>query len=155
VTYILQKLRTPKPDFDQWYEPVQQAMKGDPLLKWFHTLRAILLKEGLPEMRVDLFLVQAPETPIAHVALGEDQFGIWISGASTGVIPSGQFVNRENMTSRNLRPVAVPGLPLPSSHLGTVLVDPTMVDLCHLYLIYLNERIVEPALQRFGGSGVQ
>lgn len=150
VTFIVQKLRSQEPDFDEWYLPIQEEMKGDPLLRWFHDLRTALLKEGLPEMRADLYLARDFAAPIAHVALGEDQFGIWVVGPATDVIPNGTFVPREDMTSRNLRAVAIPGLPLPSSHLGENLADHKVIDLCHLYLIYLNERIVEPALGRWG-----
>jgi hypothetical protein len=46
TTQALQNLRSVNSDFDAWYEPIRNEMKGDPLMKYFWDLRSRILKEG-------------------------------------------------------------------------------------------------------------
>lgn len=48
VTFVLQNLKTPAGEvsFNEWYEPIQDMMKADVLMKYFVTLRNEILKEG-------------------------------------------------------------------------------------------------------------
>jgi hypothetical protein len=46
VTFVLQNLRSVVPDFDRWYEPQQQALKDDPLMRYFVEARNELEKQG-------------------------------------------------------------------------------------------------------------
>lgn len=47
VTFVLQNLRSVIPDeFDKWYEPHQQALKADPLMRYFVDARNELEKQG-------------------------------------------------------------------------------------------------------------
>jgi hypothetical protein len=48
VTFVLQNLKTPVGNkvFDSWYEPLQNEMKSDVLMKYFVTLRNEILKQG-------------------------------------------------------------------------------------------------------------
>lgn len=48
VTFVLQNLKTPVGEvaFNEWYEPIQEQMKSDVLMKYFVTLRNEILKQG-------------------------------------------------------------------------------------------------------------
>jgi len=47
VTWVLQNLRSViKDDFDNWYEPEQEKMKNDPLMRYFINARNELEKQG-------------------------------------------------------------------------------------------------------------
>lgn len=47
VTFVIQNLRSIKGlDFDSWYEPYQESMKGDPLMRYFVDARNELEKQG-------------------------------------------------------------------------------------------------------------
>lgn len=47
VTFVLQNLRSVVPDeFDRWYEPEQQSLKNDPLMRYFVDARNELEKQG-------------------------------------------------------------------------------------------------------------
>jgi hypothetical protein len=48
VTLVLQNLRSaaPEGEFDKWYEPYQEAMKADPLMRYFVEARNVILKQG-------------------------------------------------------------------------------------------------------------
>lgn len=48
VTFVLQNLKTPvgEDTFNSWYEPLQNEMKSDVLMKYFVTLRNEILKQG-------------------------------------------------------------------------------------------------------------
>lgn len=46
VTWVVQNIRSIRPDFDEWYGPKQDAMKADPLMKYFITARNELEKQG-------------------------------------------------------------------------------------------------------------
>jgi len=46
VTNVLQNLRSTESGFDAWYQPHVDAMKVDPLLKYFYDLRSQILKQG-------------------------------------------------------------------------------------------------------------
>jgi hypothetical protein len=47
TTHVLQNLRrVGRAEFDEWYAPIREWMKGDPLMRYFYTLRSRILKEG-------------------------------------------------------------------------------------------------------------
>jgi hypothetical protein len=46
VTFVLQNLRSVAPDFDEWYGPHQDALKADPLMRYFVDARNELEKQG-------------------------------------------------------------------------------------------------------------
>ena len=48
VTFVLQNLKTPvgEDEFSAWYEPLQEEMKSDVLMKYFVKLRNEILKQG-------------------------------------------------------------------------------------------------------------
>jgi hypothetical protein len=79
VTFLAQKLRHIKSEFEEWYSPLQSEMANDPLLRYFNTLRTTLLKEGLPSpIRVELWIfdgegflrnIRLPDPPVEHLGL--------------------------------------------------------------------------------------
>jgi hypothetical protein len=46
VTNVLQNLRSKVQDFDVWYQPWQEEMAQDPLLRYLYKLRSEILKKG-------------------------------------------------------------------------------------------------------------
>ncbi|WP_152546776.1 hypothetical protein [Amycolatopsis orientalis] len=46
VTWVLQKEKRLVPEFDSWYPPQQDTMRGDPLLKWLVNSRNRVVKSG-------------------------------------------------------------------------------------------------------------
>lgn len=46
VTFVLQNLRGKEPDFDVWYEKIQDEMNGDPVFRYFLQARNNLEKQG-------------------------------------------------------------------------------------------------------------
>ena len=48
VTFVIQNLKRPAGEerFNTWYEPIQEEMKTDVVMKYFVTLRNQILKEG-------------------------------------------------------------------------------------------------------------
>src|SRR5687768_1352195 len=73
TTFVLQKLRSPEPEFDRWYEPIQVAMAADPLMRYFKKLRNTIEKEGLPPggtAVLEVFPANA-DVFICDVAFGE------------------------------------------------------------------------------------
>jgi hypothetical protein len=46
VTWALQNLRSVVDDFDEWYVPLQEEMRADPLARWFVELRNQIEKRG-------------------------------------------------------------------------------------------------------------
>lgn len=46
VTFVLQNLRSVAPNFDDWYVPLQEEMKADPLMRYFVEARNELEKQG-------------------------------------------------------------------------------------------------------------
>ena len=46
VTNVLQNLRSIATGFDAWYQPKVAEMAGDPLMRFFYTVRSEILKQG-------------------------------------------------------------------------------------------------------------
>ncbi len=46
VTFILQKNKAVIPDFDAWYDPWQERLKGDVLMRWMVEARNKIEKQG-------------------------------------------------------------------------------------------------------------
>ena len=104
MTLVMQNLRRHgQEEFDSWYTPWQVEMKGDPLMRYFHNLRTMVIHHDAPAI------------------------GILLSGFGV-TAPIGS--------------ITIDGLPLPSRHLEQPLADTSMLNLCRLYLAYL-ERMFE------------
>lgn len=149
-TFVIQKLRSRVVGWDDWWAPHQESMRADPLMRYFHDLRTSIEKEGLPAAMAEIYEVATGET-LADVACGEDQFGIWVSGAVRpgGVLNSrltpGQPLDSAFVALRNFR------LPdPPREHDGAELTDFRFEVLAELVITYLAERVVRPAVATFG-----
>ena len=144
LTNVLQKLKTPELGFDEWYAPIQVEMKTDPVLRYFHTLRNTILKEGLPKPIFATLqsLDRGRLIGIAEVGIGEDQFGIWVHG----LVERGDALGSEH----RLRNIRLPNPP--SEHFGRIVEGTSIDHLGRLYLNYLEQRIVKPAIETFGNA---
>jgi hypothetical protein len=146
-TFVLQKLASRVEGFAEWYEPRQQVMASDALMKYFAGLRTQIEKEGLPSTMAELVDVASGRS-IADVACGEDRHGIWVSGAmrpgmpfDPGAIPDAQ----ESLVLRNFR------LPdPPTTHRGAHLNDFRFSTLATLVIRYLWDEVITPASEQYG-----
>jgi hypothetical protein len=158
VTFALQKLKSREPTFEAWYEPRQRDMGADPLMQYFNKVRTFLEHEAtLPQpIYAIVELINGEELAgRALVGLGEDEFGLWIHGALDGAPrPIGDEEARavRGASVQRLSDIRLPDPP--ASHLGVLLVDTTFDALGRLYIRYLRDEIVEPALNAFRDSGV-
>lgn len=165
ATFMLQKLRSRAPTFDAWYESLQREMREDPLLRYFHTLRNYVEKQGMPQpiyARVE-FMNGEGLIGGAHVGIGEDEFGLWFHGALDGApspITDEEARSVPAAPVRRSRDVRLPDPP--ASHRGVLLTETTIDALGRLYLDYLRDHVVAPArealplddLANEGGSAV-
>lgn len=114
-------------------------------------LRTQIEKEGLPAVMAELVDTETGEV-IADVACGEDEFGIWISGAvrrdeANQLVREQGELDRENILLRSFR---LPDPPM--SHLGQDLTDFRFVSLADLAIAYIRDRVVANAFAEFGDS---
>jgi hypothetical protein len=148
-TFLLQKLSSRVGGFEDWYAPRQDALRSDPVMKYFHRLRNQIEKEGLPGTMAELVDTESGQT-IADVACGEDRHGIWVSGAmrpGTPFEPGEVRDASERLVLRNFR------LPdPPRTHRGEPLTDFRFSQLAALALTFLWSEVIEPAEARFGAT---
>ena len=53
MTLVMQNLRRHEQEaFDSWYAPWQKEMKGDPLMRYFHDLRTMVIHHDAPEIGI-------------------------------------------------------------------------------------------------------
>ena len=71
VTFILQNHKRIIPDFDAWYEPWQERMRADPLMRWMVEARNKIEKQGDLEaqsfVRADIVASYLDEGPSVEV----------------------------------------------------------------------------------------
>lgn len=89
---------------------------------------------------------------VADVACGEDQFGVWISGAvrpsaSKSGLGPGEYPDSTSFLLRNFR-LADP----PREHCGLRLTDFRFATLANFAIAHLSERVLQPAAEAFGAS---
>jgi hypothetical protein len=146
VTFVLQKLRTPEPSFDEWYAPIQAEMVEDPLLRYFSNLRTEIAKEGLPEpiMGEIHFVSEGGTGGIAEVEITLDLAGLYVDGR---VVTPGTKETVGHPSAWVIRNIRLPNPP--ATHLGQPL-NGTGIDYLGGVLIdYLRDRVVNPAMERF------
>ena len=148
-TFVLQKLSSRVEGFDDWYQERQAALRSDPLMRYFHTLRTEIEKEGLPGIMAELYDRRSGEA-IGDVACGEDRHGIWVSGAlrADAEVPTG-IVDDASKTL-GLRSFRLPDPPL--EHCGESLTDLRFSTLAGLVIKFLWTEVLQPADERFGGD---
>lgn len=147
-TFVLQKLSTRVSGWDAWYATRQEAMRADPLLRYFADLRTQIEKQGLPAAMAELVDVASGNT-IADVACGEDEFGIWTAGvarrnAAGDLAVEPGDLDRDHLMLRHFR-LADP----PISHLDHELTDLRFTELARRVIVYLRDHVVSPAIEEF------
>lgn len=143
VTFVLQTLSSRTAGFDEWYAPIQDRLRADPLMRYFVELRNEIEKRGLPGALAELFDVDSGVS-FADVACFEDEHGLAVSGAvrPEADVPSGEFEGAPGL--RNFR------LPdPPTTHQGVPLTDLRFASLATLALDFLETHVVQPASARF------
>jgi hypothetical protein len=156
VTWVLQKLKRREATFNEWYIPIRDEMKTDPLMWYFKGLRNLIEKEGMPKPIYATIDFTDGDNVVgsAEVGIGEDQFGLWVHGATEGA-PDPARAKVDAMLSapgQRLRDIRLPDPP--REHLGIALTETSIDRLGRLYLDYLDSRVVTPACEIFGRSGV-
>jgi hypothetical protein len=151
VTNVLQLLRSKVEGFDDWYEPWQQQMRQDPLLRYLYRLRNEILKEGeegaTTRQVISFDPVQdlPPAPPGTSFFYTEDEDGGWgwnmqLEDGSIQRI----YVSIPEDRVRSFLAFTDP----PSEHLEAPLHDASLQHVCELYVQYL-QRLVDAAERRF------
>lgn len=158
TTQAVQNLRSAvgKDVFNAWYEPIQQEMKNDPLLKYFWRLRSQILKEGTAgaisnrahvstteglHERIERSRPRNGETPFIL-----DQFGGsgWIV-----MLPDGREERYYvDLPEDNHATMTFFFADAPNVHLGVTLTDTSIAALAGYYIEYLD-RLISAAHERF------
>jgi hypothetical protein len=156
VTNVLQNLRSKVQDFDVWYQPWQEEMAQDPLLRYLYKLRSEILKEGREGAESIMTIQDAtlgeilrmlgPAPPNAISSFVGDYNGGsgWQVRLEDGSIEKVYVTLPENDNIRS----RLAFQSLPSEHLGTPITDDSLENICRLYVQYLR-RLVEAAEERF------
>lgn len=155
VTNILQHLRSTEPDFDPWYAPHVEEMKGDPLLRYFYDLRSSILKEGPAQIGVgvhihhfnfpdDLQRLGPPPPNAKGFFMGDSLGGSGWEVALPDAGTARYYVDLppEIVTTSLHLPDA------PRTHLGKPLDNKDAAALSRLYVAYLD-RLLRAAEERF------
>ena len=156
VTFILNKLKSTEPDYDDWWNPIVELIGEDPLFRFFVRLRNTVEKEGLPEVRAVLLAVRETEVVREERVKAEDGENFpRIEGIDRNLNPTpGVVVNFAVVSGGTHQKLSQFRLPnLPTSHLGQPLEDDTMEHLGALYLNGLSA-IWQTARNKFGSTSV-
>ena len=146
-TFVLQKLSSRAMAFDAWYAPRRKAMVDDPLMRYFHNMRTVIEKEGMPGVLAELVDRQSGAV-LADVACFEDRHGVFVTGAGRAEanLPPGPLAqDASHLSLRNFR---LPDPPL--HHRGSPLTDLRFSALADLAIAWLWTDIFEPAQAEFG-----
>lgn len=146
-TFVLQKLSSRVESWAAWYAPRQEALRRDPLMRYFHDLRTQIEKEGLPAAMAEV-VDAGTGAVIADVSCSDGRLGIWVAGAARlsadGKLPEPGERDRDTMRLRSFRLIDPP-----LSHLGQDLSDFRFATLAKLAIEYLRSNILLPAIDRF------
>jgi hypothetical protein len=156
VTNVLQNLRSKVQDFDVWYQPWQEEMAQDPLLRYLYKLRSEILKKGQEGATSILtiqsasmgeilsMLGQAPPNAISSFVGDYNGGSGWVVQLEDGSTETVYATLPENNNIRSR--LAFENLP--SEHLGIPITDDSLENICRLYVQYLR-RLVEAAEEEF------
>jgi len=153
TTFVLQNLRSIAPNFDAWYDPWQDEMRRDPLLKYLKDLRNEIEKQGregavnkgfIENFNTSRDIPPAPPNAVAFF-LGDENGG------------SGWEVRLEDDTIQKIYlelPERIGRFwlafeNLPEENLGSPIADDSLENICRLYVQYL-ERLVDAAQREWG-----
>jgi hypothetical protein len=152
VTNVLENIRTiNRAGFNEWWDPRQQAMRDDPLLRYFYKLRSEIEKEGPPDPTVEGFYINhlGPSDMAEmqrHAPAGTKSIFIGDPQGRSGYEVALSDGTVEKVYFKIPESVGYPifGLPdRPEMHLGQRISDRSMPNLCRIYLGYMENLIVE------------
>ena len=70
MTFAMQNLRSHEQEaFESWYGPWQKEMKGDPLMRYFHDLRTMVIHRDAPAIGILLAGFGATVPPIGSITV--------------------------------------------------------------------------------------
>lgn len=162
VTFVLQNLRQPlgRERFDTWYQPRQEAMKSDPMMKYFVEVRNAIEKEGeIPP--ITLKMKAFPDGILNQVGpppIGAQGFILGDPAFEEPFRRSGWLVNLPN-GEKSLCAIDLPSevlerklyfanLPVPQ---GDKLHGISIDELCVIYLVKLKN-LVDDCIKEFTDS---
>lgn len=156
VTFMLKKLSSIEPEFDEWWKPIAAQMAGDPLLAYFKNLRNMIEKEGLPkDIRAVILICNEKEVvKTERVNVDEGENFPRIEGIDRNLKPSGMAVNIAAINGGTYIQLAHFRLPnAPTEHLGHPITSDEYLDLANLYLDYLGA-VWQATRNKFTRTGV-
>jgi hypothetical protein len=160
VTLVLQAMRgVEDARFDEWYAPRLEAMKADPLMRYFVELRNEILKEGRPtgggmSVHIEHLTGDDIRELTANPPPGATSFfiGDYRGGSGWFVqLPDGTTDTYYVRLPDDVRVTVSDHLPNPpTEHRGKAIKNTSIESLCRLYVRYLEE-LVDDAEREFGG----
>jgi hypothetical protein len=159
VTNVLQNLRTVVgvQGFNEWYEPWQEKMRKDELLRYFYQLRTEILKEGVLQTATSVHianlntrdLLPAMQNPLP----GAKGFfiGDQLNGSGWEVeLPDGSITKYYVMLPDGVQSQITMRFHFanaPRAHGGQPLQDSSVEQLAQLYITYLQNLLAEARAQ--------
>ncbi len=135
TTWIMQKEFNHKPEFKEWYNSIQQQMKGDEIFGFFKELRNISVKE---------------KSLGDQVIITTTFSGTFNGGKGPFFVPLGKVDERGNMVIDNEKKATQNGKPIDKAELHTSKhyffeekPEDDVIDLCFTYWQKLRNLIVE------------
>ena len=128
TTNALQKTGARVEGFSSWYEPKQDEMRDDELLRFFHLARVADFHEGEPLLEVHDpdALIESGFSSTKYV-----QRGTVYESSPYGMTERPYILPRPKITVKNA----------PTQHRGKQIADPAPITLCKMVLEYLDELI--------------
>ncbi len=128
TTNALQKTGARVEGFSGWYEPKQEEMRDDELLRFFHLARVADFHKGEPLLEVHDpdALIESGFSTTKYV-----QRGTVYESSPYGMTERPDILPRPKITVKNA----------PTQHRGKQIADPAPITLCKMVLEYLDELI--------------
>lgn len=157
VTFVLQRLRTTDPDFDEWYAPRIAVLGADPVFVYFNDLRNAILKEGELSVSASMHVENFHSGDIAHITdnpppgaksffMGDPLGGHgWEVEMPDGTIERFYVTLPSEIAVRTW--LTLPNAP--TEHLGSPIRDSSVSTLGGLYVGALSQ-LLDDATERFG-----
>ncbi len=138
VTFVLQKLKTPEPRFEEWWKPIASQLDSDPLMRYFKILRNTIEKQGLPNpIRAVLLICNEKEVvKTENVSVDDGVNFTQIEGLDRDLNPTKAAINIAAVNGGTYMKLAHIRLPdPPTTCFGKTLESDEME---HLGVIYLD-----------------
>jgi hypothetical protein len=155
VTNVLQNLRTVvgAQEFDKWYEPWQEKMRKDELLRYFYQLRSEILKEGALQTSTSVHITNLNTRDLQPIMQNPPRgakgffIGDQLNGSGWEVeLPDGTLAKYYVMLPDSLQnqiTMRFHFADAPREHGGQSLQDSSVEQLAQLYIAYLQNLLAE------------